>query len=130
MDTVHRREKLTTEENPDSRIDYVSTLEGALAWDAGNARIVIRYVPDRIILRPDGIGTYMEALTQIDWKNLEALATAILDDINNEVVARWVQVTVFEDAPDQDKVDAHSVMLEDRQPKWENDALLSRLRLL
>jgi 7-cyano-7-deazaguanine reductase len=64
------------------------------------------------------------------FASLEALATAVLDDINNEVVARWVQVVISAPAPDEPGVDGHSVMLEDRQPKWENDSLLSRLRLV
>lgn len=130
MDTIQRRETLATEANPDTRMDYVATLEGVLPWHDGTARITIRYVPDRLILKPEGVAPYLDALAATEWSGLEALATAILDDLNNEVVARWVQVMVNEPAPTDAAVGAHSVMLEDRQPKWENEALLSRLRLL
>ncbi|MCH8835488.1 MAG: hypothetical protein IH925_06035, partial [Proteobacteria bacterium] len=52
----------------------------------------------------------------------------ILDDINNEVVARWVQVALSVPNGALPGVGNHGVMLEDRQPKWDNAALLSRLR--
>ena len=51
----------------------------------------------------------------------------ILDDVNNEVVPRWVQVTVTAPGDRAAGVDGHGVMLEDRQPRWDNPALLSRL---
>lgn len=132
MDVVERREKLATKENPDSRMDYVSSLQGRLAAAGAAARITLRYVPDRWIVTPDGFDAYLAGLGDQDWANLESLATAILDDINNEVVARWVQVVVDRQNEAEDGVtdERHSVMLEDRQPKWGNDALLSRLRLL
>lgn len=131
MDTLQRRETLRTAPNPDTRMDYVSTLEGGLPWrGGGRTRIAIRYVPDRLILDPAGLPAYLAALAAAEWPTLEALATAILDDLGNEVVARWTQVVVTAPAAPDAGVEAHSVMLEDRQPKWSNDALLSRLRLV
>ena len=52
----------------------------------------------------------------------------ILDDINNEVVARWVQITVSSPDPTDSALEFHGIVLEDRQPKWDNPALLSRLK--
>lgn len=130
MDTLQRRETLNTSPNPDTRMDYVSSLEGSLPWrGAGPARISIRYVPDRLILVPDCLAPYLAALADGHWPTLESLATAILDDLGNEVVARWAQVVITAPPAAEAGVEAHSVMLEDRQPKWSNDALLSRLRL-
>ena len=79
MDVVERREKLATKENPDSRMDYVSSLQGRLAAAGAAARITLRYVPDRWIVTPDGFDAYLAGLGDQDWANLESLATAILE---------------------------------------------------
>ncbi|MEE8393877.1 MAG: hypothetical protein V3R66_05985, partial [Rhodospirillales bacterium] len=58
------------------------------------------------------------------WETMEKVAVMVLNDINNEVVARWTQVSV---AASKDKA-SHNVMVEDRQPHWDNPDLLSRLK--
>ncbi len=130
IDAKERRGLLATQSNPGSRLDYVSALDGriASAGDAKPATVGVRYVPDKRILDPATFGRYLEALGTLGWASLEEVAVTILDDINNEVVTRWVQVAVS--APDggHPGVDNHGVVLEDRQPSWDNPALLSRLR--
>jgi 7-cyano-7-deazaguanine reductase len=49
----------------------------------------------------------------------------VLDDLNNELVPRWVELTVERDAPLP-----HRVVIEDRQPNWDNPQLMARLRRL
>ena len=116
--------------NPGASLDYVVALGGHMRRDADRAptRVGVRYVPDRLVLEPAAFGRYLGALGSAGWPSLEGVAATILDDVNNELVPRWVQVTVS--APDDVHagVDDHDVMLEDRQPKWDNPALLSRLR--
>ena len=128
MDVQARRNLLATSDNPDSRLDYVVTLSGRLGGGDDAAQVAIRYVPDRAILEEGCFTAYLDALGGTDWPTLEAAATAILDDLNNEVVARWVQVTVSTGAERGERGVEHSVYLEDRQPTWDNPALLARLR--
>ena len=124
-----RRGLLLTEANPDSRIDYVITLgEHTPSPGRGETAVGLRYVPDKLIVDPASLARYLRALSGLTWGSLEALAVTVRDDVNNEVVPRWLQVTVS--APEGQRLDLgeHSVMLEDRQPRWDNPALLSRLR--
>ena len=130
MDLIQRREKLITGANPDQRMDYVSTLSGTLVWGDGRAQVTVRYVPDKLVLVSDSLGPYLVGLEETPWESLEALATAIMDDIINELVARWIQIGIAAPTSNAPGVEGHSVMLEDRQPKWENGSLLSRLSLL
>jgi len=125
MDPMTRREYLLTEPNPDSRLDYVVSLNGqAPLLGGGHARAALLYVPDKLILKTGCLARYLEALADQSWGSLEEVAVTVRDDINNEVVPRWLQITVSAPAGEH----SHGVMLEDRQPHWDNVALLSRLR--
>ena len=130
MDAKERRGLLATQSNPDARLDYVSALDGYIepAGRAQRTTVGVRYVPDKLIIDPAAFGRYLGALGTLPWESLEQVAVTILDDINNEVVARWVQVAISVPNDAHPGVDSHGVMLEDRQPKWDNPALLSRLR--
>ncbi len=126
MDRIERRGALKTRPSPDSRLDCVSTLEGR----TGISPVRLRYVPDKLVMEPESFALYLKSLDGLAWDSLEETAMAILDDINNEVVARWTQITLCASdgrASDGD-AGSHSVMVEDRQPKWDNSTLLSRLR--
>lgn len=110
-----RRDALTTTANPDSRHDYLVELRSTLADDVV---LRIRYVPDRLVLTPDGLVIWLARLA--DGKGpLEALALAALDDLNNELVPRWAEVAVERRSPLFQRV-----VVEDRQPDWDNPALL------
>ena len=128
MDTHDRRALLTTLPNPGPRLDYVVSLSGLVGRGDEGTRVSLRYIPDRWVLDPAGLDAYLDALAGGAPGALEDLAVMVLDDINNEVVARWVQVVVSAPTEGRAPVDHHDVMLEDRQPKWANDALLSRLK--
>ena len=129
MDVHQRRQHLKTRPNPDTRLDYVAGLQGTVqAFRLGPAtRVAIHYVPDRAIVEPAAFGRYLETLAAAEWGSLEALATAILGDFANELVARWTRVVVTSPEGSYRGVGAHRVMIEDRQPGWDNAALLSRL---
>lgn len=116
---MHRREHLTTAPNPDARHDYLVELQGN---PMPGTRLTVRYVPDRLILTPPGFTAYLPALAALP-DGLEALALAVLDDLNNELVPRWAEVTAERTEPLP-----HRTVVEDRQPAWDNPALLTRLR--
>lgn len=131
-DPAHRRAPLTSSANPAPRLDYRVTLSARLTANpgpAGGARITVDYIPDRLLLDPAGLSRYMTGLSGLPWSGPEALGVAILDDINNEIVPRWVRVTIHathgggEDTavPSGARVSrpSHRVILEDRQPHWD-----------
>lgn len=107
---------MSTVPSPDSRHDFLVELRGE---PAAGTRLTVRYVPDLAVLEPAGFAAYLAGLDG----GLEALAMAVLDDLNNELVPRWVEVTAERDAPFP-----HRVVIEDRQPNWDNPPLLGRLR--
>ncbi len=128
MEIQKRRNFLLTRNNPDIRLDYVSSVEGKLPVSLADVRasVLLRYIPDRLILEPSSFSRYLEAIETLSWGSLEEVAVTILNDISNQVVARWTQVSISET-----KAGAiiHTVLVEDRQPKWKNQDLLSRLKL-
>lgn len=115
-----RRRAILTAPNPGERHDYVVRFRGTAAGrDGAPVRIEILYIPDRMILAEGALDAYLGLLAAAPP---EALAIAVLEDINSELVPRWLRVTIgAEDG------DGHAVMAEDCQPGWHNDALVSRL---
>lgn len=126
-----RRSALTLSGNPLPQLDYVATLSGriaalaAAAEDGDTASLLIRYVPDTLVMEKSSLGGYLQVIGAGDWQSLEDVAAAILDDLNNELVPRWVHVGIS--GPEDGNGARHSVIVEDRQPNWDNPALLARL---
>jgi hypothetical protein len=128
MDLLERRGFLVTTVNPDKNLDYIVTLEGHLPHYHGQSpHITLRYVPDRMVLDSKSFGQYLEALAQVGWNLPEDLAVTVITDINNQVVSRWMQVTLKAPELLHHAVETHSVVIEDRQPGWDNPGLLGRL---
>lgn len=128
MDLMERRTLLEVGNNPDKQLDYLVTLTGHLPGGGGARQVIeMRYVPDKHVLESRSFGIYLEALSTKVWDSPEDLAVTVLTDINNEVVTRWVQVAVSVPELQHFAVDTHAVVIEDRQPGWENPALLGRL---
>lgn len=129
MKVEERRALLETHANPDSALDYVSSLHGTLqAFGPGKPMLLsIHYVPDRMIIDPAAFGRYLEALSALEWDSLEQLATEVLRDLNDHLIGRWVRVVVTAPEGAYPGVGAHEVLIEDRQPGWDNPSLLSRL---
>ncbi len=130
MDTQDRRNLLVTTPNPNPRLDYVSVLEGTVTVSTGGdaATVNLLFVPDKLILDTASFATYLGALGNLTWDTLEQVAVTILEDVSNEAVARWVQVALSGPEPAHGDVGRHAVLVEERQPAWDNPALLSRLR--
>ncbi len=116
---MHRRDLLSTTPNPDARYDYLVELAGE---PMAGTRLAVRYVPDRVVAEPQGFAAYLGALSGVAG-GLEALALAVLDDLNNELVPRWAEVTAERTEPLP-----HRVVVEDRQPNWDNPQLFARMR--
>ena len=117
-----RRALLKTVSNSNQTSDFLVLLEAPCC--EGRVQILIQYVPDRLILPERILQPYLAALPQGQCDQLEKLALTILEDVNNELVPRWVQIVASEEVPQQG---AHRVLVEDRQPNWGNQALLARV---
>lgn len=130
MDTVeprHRRRLLTTRPNPGSRLDYVVTVEGTVTADRAaiaGATVHLRYVPDRVLLDRGAFAAYLSVFAEVAPDGIEELAVTILDDLNDQLVARWLHVTIV--AP-SDQGGEHRITVEECQPHWQNPGLMSRL---
>ncbi len=132
MNLLQRRALLDTQSNPDKGHDYVITLRAIVFGLSTKSKttLTLRYVPDRYVLAPSSLEVYLKTIGELDWPGLEKAATVIRDDINNEVVPRWLQVSLCAPVNAQGTVQHHDILLEDQQPKWDNPSLLSRLKLL
>ena len=117
--SAQRRGRLGPGANPNQAIDCLVRLDGVLP---AATTLMVCYVPDKLIVDQTAFDAYLAALGDQDWPSSEALAVATLGDLNNELVPRWVSVIVGRDR--------HKVVVEDRQPGWNNAALLARLPAL
>ncbi|MBP5856115.1 hypothetical protein KAJ83_03780 [Marivibrio halodurans] len=112
--------RIETLANPNPRADYLVRIEGGLA--NGAIRLVLHYVPHRLILRDRAFHTYLGTLEK-EWTNgppePERLALSMLADLNDELVPRWLQIVILAG-------DGHRVLVEDKQPKWDKPTLTAR----
>lgn len=125
--TLQRRRRLKTMPGPESRVDYLVTLSGNFDARglAGDVEAVLRYAPDRLVLRPEGFHDYLQVMGGHPWAGLEDLAVAMLADLNSELVPRWVRVSLA--SRPRGAGENQRVVIEDRQPEWDNPALTARL---
>lgn len=129
MDPTERRAHLAITARPGGgRLDYVISLDGEVETAAAGAplAVTLRYVPDKWVVDPTSFARYLAALGG-GPETVEALAVAILEDVNNEAVPRWIQLAATTGGAGE-RAGRIGVLIEDRQPKWDNPALLSRLR--
>lgn len=120
MTLTERRALILTQSNPNKALDYVVTLKGS---DQNRAiEVSFRYIPDKVILDTNGFTPYLQAVLD-SAATLEEAGTTLLDDMNNELVARWLQVNLSQQKPDRSE---HLVVLEDHQPHWNNPHLKDR----
>ncbi len=131
MDIHQRRSLLACQANPDGGRDYLSALSGSFASsgeeNSGLYAFHICYVPDRYVLEPDGLSCYLAQMGRQQWSSVELIATTLLRDLQNEIIPRWVQVTVELKLPALEHLDQQVITVEDAQPGWQNDELLNRL---
>jgi len=124
-DPSRRRAALRLADNPRSQIDYVITLDFAAAGRAQapvaapSGRFRLRYVPDRDILEPACTDAYLAELAGHDWPDAATLAAAVFDDLNNQLVPRWLHLGMIDGDV---RIDLY-----DCQPHWDNPGLLACL---
>ena len=104
--------------DPNKSHDYIIDLKGKMP----DAKILLRYVPDQLIIPLDKFNKYLKFFK--DVKSCEKIAGIILDDINNELLPSWIHVEV---KSKKDDTKQH-VVIEDSQPGWNNKELLTRLK--
>lgn len=120
IDTIRaRRELIECEPAPHPRHDAIVTL--SRSFDDRTLRV--RYVPDRDVILPECLDTYLTKLKDQTHTTLEAISQTILEDINDQAIPSWVEVTLTEDSGTV----SHQVRVEDRQPRWKDRGLLDRL---
>ncbi|WP_419797515.1 MAG: hypothetical protein ACNI26_14585 [Terasakiella sp.] len=122
MDLAQRRSLIATKDNPNRVNDYVITFQITCTRTA--RRLRLRYVPDKVIIDTAKIDAYFAQLFDLPDYSLEQTANALLEDMNNELVARWIQVFA-EEEPHQ--TITLTIVIEDRQPQWDNPHLLVRI---
>jgi 7-cyano-7-deazaguanine reductase len=129
LEIYQRRNLILTEANPGPQIDYVVTLQSNLTGinTVFPARMTLRYVPDRLIVKTDSLAEYYAEIASVEFENFEAAAVLLMDDFNNELVPRWISLRLDKQTADNDQIFHHETALEDRQPKWGNPRLLDRL---
>lgn len=124
---IARQSSLDPAPNPAPQLDYLCRLNGALPHGGGTLEISVAYVPDRGVLTDPGFAAYLASLTDAP-ETMEALAVTVTDDLNNELVPRWVQVRIRRLTEQDESPVGASVLVEDRQPNWSNPELLNRMR--
>ncbi len=124
-----RREHLATRPNPQRKIDYLVILEGTVRPRGAPdpLHLTLRYVPGRLLADAGAWSNYLAVLGRQAWPSLEGLAADVLSDVNNAVVPRWLSIVVEDRAQGGDPESGHKVIMEDRQPKWDNADLLRRV---
>jgi len=111
---------LTGRSNPRISLDYIVTLTGKL--ESSRQSIRLRYVPDKLLIDGASFAAYLAFLDGDGPAAPEQVALTLLDEMNNEIVPRWVQIAVTGGADG-----GETVIVEDRQPNWENSGILDRL---
>lgn len=130
-----RRGLLSTRDNPSAKLDYLVTAAITIpvtltamgkAEDnplSASVKLILRYVPDRLLLARASFGDYLAGLTARPWPDLESLGVVAIEDLNSELIPRWLHVTLSTTLASTE----HAVTLEDRQPRWDNAKLLHRM---
>ncbi len=121
---------LPSSENPYRNKTYIVSITQEIALNQKTYLFGLRYVPDKLILGHDGLADYLkQRLTHKTTKaeNLppHILAHDILEDITNHIIPKWIEINLVDEENNHGQ--NISVTIEDRQPNWENDALLERL---
>lgn len=120
---------LPVRDNPRPSRDYLVSLRKTLSLaladhdQTHSLKIEINYVPDRLIADANRTDAYFDVLAARPCRGIEELANAIVDDFSNELIPRWIGVALSLRINGV----AHMARVEDRQPLWENNALLQRL---
>ena len=106
------------DQNPLPHLDYLIELNCNHQY--ADKIILIRYVPDKDVVTQKTFDDYCRFLNSQD-QTPEILTREILNDFNDQILPRFIQINVGTKKGEQ-------IILEDRQPGWENLNFLRRLR--
>ena len=95
----------------------IATLSSALN---NGLALAVSYVPDQHVLTRAGFDAYARALESAPVTTPEALAALVAGDVSNELVPKWLRVTVNRSS---NGAVNHSVTVEDRQPGWDHTSM-------
>ena len=113
-----RRSMIEIHRNPKAGLDYSITLDRALPLSdiAGDVILTIRYIPDHFVATPESLDAYSAHLAAQDWSSLENLAATLIDDLNNELIPRWIEVCLKTTLAGGET--GYEIRMEDRRPDW------------
>jgi hypothetical protein len=114
---LDRRLLLAVMPAPAPGLTTMATLSATLD---NTVALAISYVPDQLVLTRAGFDAYVSALAIGALPMPEALAAMVASDVANELVPRWLRVTVNSQSGG---VVNHSVTVEERQPGWDQPSL-------
>jgi NADPH-dependent 7-cyano-7-deazaguanine reductase QueF len=115
------RHLLTTAPAPATGLVSIVTLSATMN---NSMALALSYVPDKLILTRTGFDAYAAARNAAPLTTPEAIAADIAADVANELVPRWLRVTVNSHSGGAIN---HSVTVEDRQPGWDHLSLLKNV---
>ena len=110
---------LKTTPNPNPKLDYLTELRKQIS---STLSVTLTYIPDKLLLRPEAFIGYLEVALPTLAEPYESFAHVFLEDVNNEVVPRWLRVVVI-----SEKIPTRRIVLIDSQPKWNNASILALL---
>ena len=123
MEVQSRRALLTCDRNPNNGSDYLISLGGSLMMeDHGTFDVRVTYVPDSFILNVASFHSYLTALGNSPAITPERSGKTLLEDANNELVPRWVRVTLI-GRPAVATAGSYRCLFQDSQPNWSNPSL-------
>ena len=90
--------------------------------DHGTFDVRVTYVPDPFILHVSSFHSYLIALGNSTEMTPERSGKTLLEDANNELVPRWVRVTLI-GRPAAATTGSYRCLFQDSQPNWSNPSL-------
>ncbi len=109
--------------NPSPGRERITILSGELPalgpLTGGIIHVDLRYIADRDVIAAAALAAYFAAAAQAHCETLEAYADMVLNDLNNELVPRWIWLRL--------RCGGHQVIQQDQQPTWDNTKLLETI---
>ncbi len=122
------RDILSSSPNPHRHKNYVVAITQEITINQQAYLFGLRYIPDKILLNHQGLAGYLEQILTNAPAEPEILAHNILEDVSNEIIPKWIEINLLQE---ENKSGQNIlIIIEDRQPHWENDRLLNRLPAL
>ena len=123
MEVQSRRALLACDSNPSNMGDYLISLGGHLKIGIlGTFDVRVTYVPDALILNVGSFHNYLMALGNLPEMTPEQSGKTLLEDVNNELVPRWVRVTLI-GRMEVEAAGSYCCLFQDSQPNWSNPSL-------